>query len=697
MATIITRETGATAKGSPLTNAEVDNNFINLNAEVSPARPTIRPTLDLDFANSKAVDSRISFTRSSAATYYDANGVLQTVRDNKPRIDFDPNTGECKGLLIEEQRTNLLAYSEYFGPNSAWQVVRAFMSSSTVLAPNGCMNARKLIESGSSDGVSNHNTRTVTISISSPTTLTLSVYVKAAERSYFRMAIGDSSSASGQIGVVFNLNTGTWTTVGSATATVATPTNIGMSAVGNGWYRCYFTNTITDTAVRPWLYTCDNTGTYNYTGDGISGLYIWGAQLETGPFVTSYIPSTTTFISRASSATYFDSTGTLRTAGTNQTRYAYGYDSASGKWISQGLVIETAATNLIDYSIPSSYLITGSGNNTWSYNAYGTGSNTCTANTAETAAPDGSYTATKAVLNTGAGTTASDSALLTYYKAGGITSGTAYTASVWVKAVSGNSGKQFQMRHVRSNTYTKFTLTDSWQRISLTEVATTTDTVLEIVLRQGAVNEDGTSSINSAVALYVWGAQLEAAYVATSYIPTYGSSVTRAADVSSSTSTTRSQDNATMTGGALSWLTQGEGTLFIDTTSINSNTSRSYIYAELGDGTGNNLISLAQTGREGVGSIVQAGTTQALAYTAAKSTYPFTSRMAVGYKYNDFALYNNGTQLGTDTSVTIPTNINVLRFGDNWQLNYPIQQAWIKKFSYYPKRVSNTELAGLTA
>ena len=73
--------------------------------------PSIHPTLDLNFAGTRTVDPRITFSRASTATYFDEFGVMRTVPANSPRIDFDPVTGECKGLLIEEQRTNLLLNS----------------------------------------------------------------------------------------------------------------------------------------------------------------------------------------------------------------------------------------------------------------------------------------------------------------------------------------------------------------------------------------------------------------------------------------------------------------------------------------------------------------------------------------------------------------------------------------------------------
>ncbi|MFM6192892.1 MAG: hypothetical protein ACKPFF_10615, partial [Planktothrix sp.] len=64
------------------------------------------PTLDLNFALTKSLDPRITFTRASSGTYFDSNGVMQLASANTPRFDHNPNTKESLGLLIEEQRTN---------------------------------------------------------------------------------------------------------------------------------------------------------------------------------------------------------------------------------------------------------------------------------------------------------------------------------------------------------------------------------------------------------------------------------------------------------------------------------------------------------------------------------------------------------------------------------------------------------------
>ena len=642
-----------------------------LSGFVDQTKPNIRPTLNLDFANSKIVDSRITFTRSTTATYYDAQGVLQYAQPDQPRIDHDPVTGECKGLLIEEQRTNLRDYSDQI-QNWSWDAVS--VQPNAAIGPDGKMSAAKITALTNDGKISKQASNSAGTHI-------ISVWLKSATGSSFNIGIGSYDVvASSQ---------------GFSTLTVTTE-----------WQR--FTQVV----------NCGANAAF-YIGGASSfsnpeSLYAWGYQVEAGTFATSYIPSTTTFTSRASNATYFDSTGILRLAGTNQPRYGYGYDTTSGKWVSQGLVLEAAATNLLGYSVPSSLLVTGSPNNAWAYNAYGTGSNTSTANTTETTAPDGSYTATKAVLSTGAGTTASDSAPLTYYSNGGITSGTAYTASVWVKAVSGNAGKQIQMRHVRSNVYNKFTLTDSWQRISLTEIATQTNTSLEINLRQGAVNEDGSSSINSSVSFYVWGAQLEAGYVATSYIPTYGATATRAADISSSASTTRAVDSAVIKSSEFTKLNSstagtlyGEGTIISGTAlvggapalvalsnSVNRDTHRFILRRTnmTGDATYAGFNYRLAT--------VINGTSYSIDYSAAEGAQPEWEDSAVhktifAVDTTSQQAYGDGISAGI-TSISIPSfdKLDQVEIGQGGS-----SSSWnghIRKIAYYNKRLSNTQLQALT-
>ena len=70
---------------------------------------------------------------------------MQTAGSNEPRIDFDPVTGECKGLLIEELRTNLLKYSEQFD-DANWGKGRSSISANVTTAPDGTLTGDKLVE-----------------------------------------------------------------------------------------------------------------------------------------------------------------------------------------------------------------------------------------------------------------------------------------------------------------------------------------------------------------------------------------------------------------------------------------------------------------------------------------------------------------------------------------------------------------------
>ena len=108
--------------------------------EVTQEYPSIRPTLDLNFAATKTLDRRITFTRDSVGTYIDENGLVKYASNNVPRFDHDFDTRESLGLLIEESRTNLFTYSTTIG-GTGWnlQGTAADYTTNTteVAAPDG--------------------------------------------------------------------------------------------------------------------------------------------------------------------------------------------------------------------------------------------------------------------------------------------------------------------------------------------------------------------------------------------------------------------------------------------------------------------------------------------------------------------------------------------------------------------------------
>ena len=80
----------------------------------APYVPPAPPSLILDFTTG-VMPPGVTFTRTSVATYFDANGVIQTAAANAPRFDYDPVALTLRGLLIEEARTNLLLNSASLG------------------------------------------------------------------------------------------------------------------------------------------------------------------------------------------------------------------------------------------------------------------------------------------------------------------------------------------------------------------------------------------------------------------------------------------------------------------------------------------------------------------------------------------------------------------------------------------------------
>lgn len=253
--------------------------------------PVIRPTLDLNFAGSGVVDPRIAFSRSgtgNVAGYFDEKGVMKFAPSNVPRIDFDPVTSECKGLLIEEQRVNLLTYSEQF-ENSAWQKGNCTIATNAAIAPNGTTTAEKIVE----DSQAQQHYVLKTISVTSGVSYTISVFAKAAERSELFLSFSTYNGTFEAANAYFNLTSGVIrSTVGGCSPVIEN--------AGNGWFRCSISKTATASASS--IINCaalSNGSTFFYTGDGTSGIYIWGAQFETGAYATSYIPTTSAQVTRA--------------------------------------------------------------------------------------------------------------------------------------------------------------------------------------------------------------------------------------------------------------------------------------------------------------------------------------------------------------------------------------------------------------
>jgi len=261
-------------------------NALGLNAPFVRQGLHTPKSLFLDFI-SGTLDPRVTFTRASTATFTGSNGLIQSAAIDAPRFTYDPVTLQPLGLLIEEQRSNLVTYSEDF-TNVLWIKTATTVSANATVSPDGTSNADKVVETA----ITNEHNVTQVITFVSGTTYTATVYAKQSERNFIVLAFGSAAFGSATR-AWFNLSNGTvGTLINSPTATI-TP-------VGNGWYRCSITKTATATAASNNIMQVSNAdNVLSYTGDGTSGLFIFGAQLEAAAFATSYIPTVASQVTRS--------------------------------------------------------------------------------------------------------------------------------------------------------------------------------------------------------------------------------------------------------------------------------------------------------------------------------------------------------------------------------------------------------------
>lgn len=200
------------------------------------------------------------------------------ITEDLPRIDY---TDGCGSLLLEPSRTNGVLQSEHFG--SGWLLSNTTITSNDTTSPEGVINAAKIVENSST---ANHYIAE-DVATTSGVAYTMSFFAKKGENRYIR-----ASRAGGSVAVGFDLENGDFVEGGGA---------IGDTQdFGNGWYRCImtFNTNTTTTQIRIELSNALSATNTTYLGDGTSGVYAYGAQLEAGSYPTSYIPTYGTSTSR---------------------------------------------------------------------------------------------------------------------------------------------------------------------------------------------------------------------------------------------------------------------------------------------------------------------------------------------------------------------------------------------------------------
>ena len=241
-----------------------------------------RPTVDFNFADNKSLVDEVSgnnlidFARSTTATYVDSDGIIKTAGVNTPRFDHDPLTGECRGLLIEEDRTNFVSTST----PSGWSDFNRSTETTGITAPDGSTDAKNYNHAGGSQD--DYVFVNFSTTFSTGDTYIISVFSNKLETN-----INQGGLASGK-----------YTALGSTQ----------HIQYQNGWYRHW----------RAYEATQDNPNITPQiiisTSGTLSNQTLWGLQVEkinhpnSSNFPTSYIPTSGQQVTRSPDLTEIDGT-----------------------------------------------------------------------------------------------------------------------------------------------------------------------------------------------------------------------------------------------------------------------------------------------------------------------------------------------------------------------------------------------------
>ena len=272
--------------------------------------PICRPSLDLDFTQ-EVLDPRITFSRGSIGTRVNRNRLIETVSANQPRFDYDPVTGECKGLLIEETRSN------YFWGTQTGN--GGTVSNGTAIGADG-VTAKKFVPTLGNTSFPSIASRTdYTIPVGSQVTggtvdISFSGYFASLGNDLYTPDIVIQFTTGGTTNYIYaellpNLTNGT----------VLQKSGIGVNGVSElispqitlmpfGMYKVTWSvrytqgATIRDTV--GFYFQCrrknsPSGATGTYYADGVNGFQFSCIQYEIGAFPTSYIPTTTSAVTRS--------------------------------------------------------------------------------------------------------------------------------------------------------------------------------------------------------------------------------------------------------------------------------------------------------------------------------------------------------------------------------------------------------------
>jgi len=230
----------------------------------------------------------VTLTRASSGYRFNSSGVLVSETTDVARFQYlyTGSAWVASGLLVEEATTEILTYSEQFD-NAGWSKVRASITANGAVAPDGTTTMDLLTEDATAT-ISHYVSKN--FSFTTGVTYVMQVDVKASTRSWIYMAFPTTGGPS----AYFNCGAGVGA-LGTATGCTSF-----IQDLGNNIYRCSLICTALTTNTAAWSVSLTTgNATPTYSGNGVSGLYIWGAQCRVGSATTSYIQTVASTVVRA--------------------------------------------------------------------------------------------------------------------------------------------------------------------------------------------------------------------------------------------------------------------------------------------------------------------------------------------------------------------------------------------------------------
>jgi hypothetical protein len=610
--------------------------------------PTTKPSLNLDFANTKSLDPRITFRRGTPGTYYD--GVTHVKAEENLIYPSIPNSTDwtINDISCVEN------YSSDLDPEGG--------NTATLITTNSGTNNTPYIFAKKTENASNDK-------------FTHSVFVKPVTHNYVQLSINSQGSVfanfdlSTDQGEVGNIGEGVTASINSFT---------------NGWYRISMTYTsnghVNGSLVRISLQgSTSDLSIDSWNPSGSESVLVWGAQSELRDTVTSYTATNGTSITKYQPK--------LMTAAADHARFDH--DPITGE--SKGLLIEESRTNLAWHSVDFGERAQLNGLTPlpvhgWMYVR-------CSIDTNGPMSPDG----TRSVVMNHDTTETNGGGLFISghsdyddkYIPAGTNTYSFYAKNAGVNFFVMNTGGNKIFFDLTNGTAKSFaTLIDSygiehvgngWYRCHVV-----TSQATGLYFYQSDQDDDGTQTVSGAGGVAVWGPQFEQGSFPTSYIKTTGASATRSAD------------NASITGENFSsWYRQDEGSIYVDSGKGKNDTSfAGYVALHTEDFSAMEYYwILHRIPTDQFQLLVAPGIAN---LTDGIDTSLSSQKACVSWADDDFSMSVNGNTIQSDTDGPAKKNLTGLRIGFSPYSKSHYLNSTIKKLAYYPQRLTNEQLQNLT-